>query len=213
MNDEERNKLTERWIDSALDHYTDAEPRPGYETRMLAAITAKRDERPRWRTLWMWAAMAAAVAVIVAVMALSVGRKSETPQVANSQGTGNREQGIEKVKPGTGNREPGTAEGTGNREQGTGKSVTLAGTRPHRSIPHTAIAPTGGSSTSVALASTPKQPQFPTPAPLNEQERLLLAYVRNTPQQEMETVIAQKRAFEKHVESLGTPEEQEKDDR
>jgi hypothetical protein len=74
----------------------------------------------------------------------------------------------------------------------------------------------------VVLAVAPKSPrpdaapklaQFPSPAPLNEQERLMLAYVRNTPQREIENVIAEKQAFQKLVDSLGVPEEQEKSDR
>ena len=67
----------------------------------------------------------------------------------------------------------------------------------------------------LTLASTaqPRQPKFPTPAPLTEQERLLLAYVRATPKAEIENVIAEKQAFQKHVDSLGVPEEQEKSNR
>jgi hypothetical protein len=65
----------------------------------------------------------------------------------------------------------------------------------------------------LASSNAPKQSQFPTPEPLSEQERLLLAYMRATPREEIDNVIAEKRAFQKHVDSLGVPEEQEKSDR
>jgi negative regulator of sigma E activity len=210
MNDDQKKKdeFAERWIDSALDRYSDAEPRPGFETRLLASIAAEREKRPRWRAMWMWAALGAAAAVLIAVIALNVSHR---------QNTGNA-QNIAKA-----NRPAGAS-----AQSTTGSSVAPT-VPPKRQRPQMAensgarqmashrrgITPQRKSGPRLALASTapPKQPQFPTPAPLSEQERLLLAYVRATPKAEIENVIAEKQAFQKHVDSLGVPEEQEKSDR
>src|ERR1700761_8576215 len=76
--------LAERWLDSALDRYTDAEPRPGFETRLLASVAAERSKRPRWNLRWHWIAIAATAAVAIAVLALSIVHRHEhaTPRVA-----------------------------------------------------------------------------------------------------------------------------------
>jgi hypothetical protein len=212
MNDDQKKKdeFAERWIDSALDRYSDAEPRPGFETRLLASIAAERERSPRWRGMWMWAALGAAAAVLIAVIALNVSHRQNTGNAQNIA-KANRPAGVSdqsttasSVTPPTrpeGER-PQMAENSGARQ--------LASHRPARR--GTAR---NTSEARLALASTaqPRKPQFPTPAPLSEQERLLLAYVRATSKQEIETVIAQKQAFEQEFNKLGVPEEQEKSDR
>jgi hypothetical protein len=211
MNDEQKKKdeFAERWIDSALDRYTDAEPRLGFETRLLASIEAEREKRPRWHAMWMWAASGAAVAVLIAVIALNVSHRqnpANTPNVAKanrSAGASGQsttaERGEATVLPK--GQSPHTSNHSGAQQVATYRPARRPTVRPTNQP-------------NLAVASTqPRQAQFPTPAPLSEQERLLLAYVRATPKEEIENVIAEKQAFQKHVDSLGVPEEQEKSDR
>jgi hypothetical protein len=211
MNDEQKKKdeFAERWIDSALDRYTDAEPRLGFETRLLASIAVERERRPRWHAMWMWAASGAAVAVLTALIVLSVSHrqntvsrqntaKSDPPSGASGQPT-TGERGGATVLPKS--QAPQTSDDAGAQQ--------VATYRPPR---RPTVRPTNQPSLTVA-STQPRQAQFPTPAPLSEQERLLLAYVRATPKEEIENVIAEKQAFQKHVDSLGVPEEQEKSDR
>jgi hypothetical protein len=198
MNDEDLNKFAYQWVDSALDRYTDAEPRPGYETRLLATIRAA--ERPGRRAWWIWAPVAAAAAVIIATIVLSTTHRdrSRVPDIANVTPTRTQSPSVPQQQPST---VPPTGE----------KTVTVARKRP--TTPHASVNEVQVVAVATNTTAPPKQPQFPTPAPLSEQERLLLAYVRNTPAQEIQTVIAQKEAFQRHVDSLGIPEEQEKDER
>jgi type VI protein secretion system component VasF len=198
MNDEQRDKSAERWLDSALDRYSDAEPRPGFETRLLATITCERERRTRKARLWTWAAVTvAAAAVVVIVVGLSMGRHTdERPAM------------VANTSPAAANEVP--PQPTPN----AGTTLTHAAGPDHsiarKPVPRIARPP---AVVAAANRSVPKQPQFPTPAPLSEQERLLLAYVRYTPKQEIEAVLEQKQAFEKHVDELGVPQEQEKNER
>ena len=193
---DDNDQSAERWLDSALDRYTDAEPRPGFETRLLASVATQREKQSRWRALWTWSALATTAAALIAVVALSVGRKHDsTPpqQVANGN-------------------PPAHVEANGTlpkaRETSPKRPMVAAVKAPRRNAPRHMQQPL-----LLASSNAPKQSQFPTPEPLSEQERLLLAYMRATPREEIDNVIAEKRAFQKHVDSLGVPEEQEKSDR
>jgi hypothetical protein len=204
MNNDERKQSADRWLDAALERYSDAEPRPGFETRLLASVAAERESKAPRRQIWMWAAVAAAAVVVV--LALTVSRISRqtpaTPMVANSH----QRQPSPAPEP---HPEVRANAATANANAPTPGERQLVASRPlHRTRP-------------VIVASANRQehgevirrPQFPTPAPLSEQERLLLAYVQSTPKHELESVIAQKQAFEQEFDKLGVPEEQEKSDR
>jgi len=148
----------------------------------------------------VWGALGAAAAVIIVVIALNVvpSDKSRVPEMAN-------------VTPAKTQSPSATQQPPSIPAPRVGNSVTVAHRRP--TVRHESPNSAHVVAAAVTPAATPKQPQFPTPAPLSEQERLLLAYVRNTPAQEIQTVIAQREAFQRHVNSLGVPEEQEKDER
>jgi hypothetical protein len=172
---------------------------------MLARVAEARERRPRWRTMWIWAAVAAA-AVVVLVVSLSVGRKSEVnaPPIARSNAPRNENTTSATAVP------PTTARPATTPNASAGERVASKRKMPAITKSETLMV---ASATGARSTAEPKQPQFPTPAPLNEQERLLLAYVQSTPKQEIETVIAQKQAFQEEFDKLGVPEEQEKRDR
>lgn len=192
MNNDEQNRSAERWLDAALERYSDAEPRPGFETRLLARVAAERESKTRRRPIWMWATVAAAAAVLFIV--LTVGR--------------------------TGHHTPNSPEIA--KSHPTAPSVTSA---PHPDVSATAAthtmpqARTTHAMRPVMVASakhhkgvaSPKHSQFPTPSPLNEQERLALAYVQRTPKQEIETVLAEKQAFQDLFYKLAVSEQEKSD--
>jgi hypothetical protein len=84
MNADERDQFVERWLDRALAHYSDAEPRAGFEGRILASLTAQEVERmPAWRGfIWIPAFCAATVALVGGVSLLwQTKRPSSNPSV------------------------------------------------------------------------------------------------------------------------------------
>jgi hypothetical protein len=67
MEPRDKNRL-DQWLDHALQHYGDAEPRPGLEARILANLAVSSDRVPA-RTRWAIAfASVAAIAVVAVVL-------------------------------------------------------------------------------------------------------------------------------------------------
>jgi hypothetical protein len=198
MNKDEQEKRAEQLLEAALKRYADAEPRPGLETRLLATIAAERPEREQnrgWRAWWTWAAVAA-VALIAIAITVAVTRESKQPLTrVIAQRAPVQQRPAPSVTP-------------SDQQQVAAVKVPTKGT-PR--APRITTAPVLVAHSSGRSAPAPKRPQFPTPEPLTEQERLLLAYARATPKLEIETVIAQREQFEKN--GFGVSEEQEKSDR
>jgi hypothetical protein len=193
MNNEERDdRSAERWLDAALERYSDAEPRPGFETRLLARVAAERESKTRRRPLWMWASIAAAAAVLVIVLTVGrFGHQTPASPIAKSHSMP-----TPSVTPAP--NPVVTANATPPTRPERGVSAVVHRLRP------------------VVVANSSEQPrkaQFPTPAPLNEQEQLALQYVQRTPRQEIETVLAQKQDFHDLFYKLAVSQEQEKSDR
>jgi len=170
MADQEKDKRMDEMLDSLLANYSSAEPRPGLETRILANLRdSEQPQQPAgrsWNFRWLWAG-AALAAVIVGVILLGGHGKEKSPQVVHDRPVPSQPQPPqtqEKVP----QRAPEMA--TVPRER-----------RPHRA-PTIAVVPNPG----LALGLRPAS--FPTPSPLSEQERLMLAYLTHTPHEE---IIAQ----------------------
>jgi hypothetical protein len=162
MTEHEQNGHLDKLLDSALSAYSAVEPGPGLETRILANLreAESREASRPWNFKWMWAG--AAVAAIL-VLALWMGRNHRTVQVKNVAHT-----------------QPSPAP-TRQAQQSTG-AVSPQATK-HRTQSHI---PSRRQNAELAVDRRP--PIFPTPVPLSEQERLMFAYLANTPKQE---VIAQ----------------------
>lgn len=167
MTDHDKDKHLDELLDSALSAYSSAEPRPGLETKILAQVreASGKAASPSRNWRWLWAGAVAAVAVLL--IALWMGRQVQSPtnNVVHTQEPPARH------SPKLENSPP----------------VTAANPPNQRRRQHGALRPQA-----VAMAA-PRQPVFPTPTPLSEQEKLLLSYYAHTPREEL---IAQSRPDE-----------------
>ncbi len=154
-NDEQLNDL----LDSLLSQYSDVEPRPGLETRVLARMAESRStSRPRRHGFdWRWTAAAAAVLMaIVAFLFYSRPARQATPPVTTVQ------------------QLPHTLPAA--------SSSRAADTHSPRSAAMVRRPVT--SRRQVATVEV-KREVFPSPEPLSDQEKLLLRYLSRTPNQEL----------------------------
>ena len=71
----DKEKQLDYLLDSLLANYADAEPRPGFETRLRAVL---RGPKPAFCFRWLWAGAAAAV-MAVAIFAIYNSRLAELP--------------------------------------------------------------------------------------------------------------------------------------
>jgi hypothetical protein len=161
MTDTRHDEL-DRVLDAALAKYAAVDPRPGLEERVLANLGAEWQWVPN-RAWWRWSALAAVAAVAIVAIALAwrPGKPSH-PEIAKHPPT--LPQGA---------REPGA------------QIVSNDGGNQVRSHDHRPVRKTIArrSPTPVVTAGNPKLGEFPSPAPLSEQERLLRNYVAEYPEQ------------------------------
>ncbi len=75
MNSDDRERRVEQWLDTALSHYSDVQPRPGLERRILTNLEARQRVRRRWSS-WRWAP-AFAVLILAAALVWITGRPEE----------------------------------------------------------------------------------------------------------------------------------------
>src|SRR6267142_2878621 len=78
-----RDERLEAMLDSMLSAYSDAQPRPGLETRVLATLRAQEGPREsaRWNIQWLWSigSVAAAAALLFAVWLWQAARTPALP--------------------------------------------------------------------------------------------------------------------------------------
>jgi hypothetical protein len=155
----------DRVLDAALAKYSAVAPRAGLEERVLANIRAER-ARSADRAWWRWS-VAGALAVVIAVAALAwrASRASHPAVVLRPSSTtpSLQRSGMEMASNNGGNE---------SREQ-------------KRAV-HKKLGPQARGS---AVVAGPKLDQFPSPAPLTEEELALARYVRQFPGEA--TLIAQ----------------------
>src|ERR1700730_10688108 len=75
----------DRWLEAGLRRYASAEPRPGLEGRLLAAIRAQENRPASWRR--RWGLVLVVVAMVIVAVPLFVHRRVSKPvhvEVANS---------------------------------------------------------------------------------------------------------------------------------
>jgi hypothetical protein len=152
----------ERELEAALAKYAAAEPRAGLQQRVIASLRARR-RRQRQGQLLLWPVIAA-MAAVVAIAAVSMMHRSSntTPDLtaipAESQ---------YRTVPERTHAAESEMRVTAGREHRVASEGSVK-----RAEPRVRFA----ESTAVELN------QFPSPEPLSEQEKLLLRYVRDDPE-------------------------------
>src|SRR5205807_1861717 len=70
MAEQDKNRDLDNLLDSLLASYSDAQPRPGLETRIMAQLRTEtaRKKSNRWSLSWMWAGAAATVLALAVVL-------------------------------------------------------------------------------------------------------------------------------------------------
>ena len=172
METHDRDQLDDL-LDGALKQYGSVEPRAGLEGRVLARLTA--EERATRREQWRWASPVAGFACLLAVVVwIGTEGKKEPPPHVRTQ--------IAKIV-----AEQNQAKPTGIRQQ-PGKASSPGTHAVRKSSPRVANA-------------APRLAKFPSPRPLGEQERLLVAYVSDFPEQAAESAQEQAKQ-EKDLEAM-----------
>lgn len=169
-----KEQKIDRWLDAALKQYGAAHPSPGLEARVLVTVRAEMQHVPTRRKLWALAVASATAAAIIAVWLAS-----STSQGRNGQAT------LTSPPVSANHGKKPEAKTTALAGAGKGTVGLKSRRRTYLSIKH-------------AAAQRPKFDQFPSPRTLSQEDKLLLMYVRQTPRDELASVIAQ----EKNVSDL-----------
>jgi hypothetical protein len=182
MAEQDNERRMDQLLDSLLAGYSDAGPRPGFESRLLANLReqATPQRSPAWGRIWAWTGITTAAAALAVILAVSYfGRQvPRTAPVANHS--------------------PAPVPQPMRKPSAPQQVVAV---KAHHRKPVQRLVPT-------AVTAEVRQEVFPTPTPLSEQERFLLKYLTRTPKRE---VIAQSRAEKSATEEAfagATPEVQ-----
>jgi hypothetical protein len=156
MRDDKPDQFVDDLFEASLKQYRGEEPRSGLEMRILAGVrTRERAARRRWLG---WAAAVCAGILAVIALTLHFARaplRQPTPSASlSSKGSGTHRAPLRSATP------PATVSQLqpGLRLRGSG-------------------GPAHGPKEKPGVRATKRPEQFPTPYPLTEQEKLLLAYL------------------------------------
>ncbi len=167
--DSRGDKFVDKLLDAGLARYSATEPRPGLEQRLLAGLRAAA--RPsRWLD-WRWVGALATAAVAVAVLAVFFLRQQPLP---------------EPPPPAVANAPAPVPVPTAAPSPEAVQPSRMAKATVRRTTPNV----------EQARAEAPRLETFPAPAPLSEQERLLLLFARQAPQEAVLMAQARNRPTE-----------------
>jgi hypothetical protein len=173
MDPTNRKNDVDEWLDSALGQYSNAQPRAGLESRILANLQAER-RRLAERKRWWWASagtMAAAAAIALAVW---LGHTSNRHSPNEPSLTAKHDaQSVPRTQV-----SPEVHPITPPTQYEDEKDCVVMGLFPveaRRSPAHRHQA-------TEVRSDEPRLAQFPAPAPLSDQEKLLARYVEQFPQ-------------------------------
>ncbi|MCU1286419.1 MAG: hypothetical protein JWO13_2769 [Acidobacteriales bacterium] len=160
MNNDRKQKMLDDLLDGALAEYSNVEPRAGLEHRIVAGLAGR--EQGKWRG-WKWTAAFAAACVLI--VAMFVAREMTAPQMIVTKTPEVKKDSL-----------PGITIAKNPIALAHDRSLEQAQrTKPKATPPHE----------SQKRSTVAKQQTFPAAAPLSEQERLLFAYLRRTPREEI----------------------------
>ncbi len=172
------NDRLDRELDAALSQYAVVEPRAGLEERVLANLRAEQ-EHAAARGWWRWPALGVAAAVLIVAAASLM-------WIEGMWRPGKPAPDITARRPATtsqGSKQPGTRIASNDASRSVRPTVSAVVKRPARHGVHPPQA---------IVANGPRLDQFPSPRPLSEEERLLVRYVHDFPQDAV--MIAQAQA-------------------
>jgi len=176
----DRNPILDNLLDSGLKQYCQVLPRTGLETRVLVNLRAAQGDRgARPRTWW-----AIAVTVALCAFAACVLFMIRTP--SNNPALG---------------LPPSAIDTTSQRQLGPVATNPV----PASTLSAGSKLGTGVRSRSrVALVSVqPRLEQFPSPAPLSEQEEMLVRYIRERPHEAALLARAQAELLKQDLQQFG----------
>ncbi|HET7214063.1 MAG TPA: hypothetical protein VFL79_10775 [Terriglobia bacterium] len=160
---EDNGRFVDELLDSALAHRRDSEPRAGLEGRILARVRAASREGGRKLSRKFWLAVAATAAVVALIAIYSANRShGPVPQASRTANAVPAPPPREALKA---NAEPTPAIGPATAVVEP-KRIARRERKPSRRV---------------EAHHWPSQ--FPTPAPLSQEEKALVRYVQQTPPQ------------------------------
>lgn len=150
-------------LDAALKRYGEIEPRAGLEGRVLARLA--QENHTNWRRAWAWPSAAAFACLLAVVAWIGIVGRRERPNIDR--------QAAKIVK----------------REN----QLEIGAVRPRINDTRSAEKHSARKGPQHARHTTPRLEQFPSPRPLSEQEKLLVAYASEYPKQAAEVAQEQGR--------------------
>jgi hypothetical protein len=162
MAEQDKDRKLDNLLDSMLARYSDAQPRPGLETRVMAQLREQAGRKKSWKWSLRWTcagAMAAALVTVVFIVRLERPIESPEPPVFHADWSLLHHSDPSVIQP-----PPASS------------SVTTAQRNGHAPQPR---------HQELAVAADTRPDVFPTPAPLSDQEKLLLRYLARTARHEI----------------------------
>lgn len=174
MHDEKPDRFVDDLLEASLKHYHGEEPRQGLEKRILAGVRTRERAGLRRSVVWVLAACAGILTAIALTLHVALGpRRQPIPRASLPP----KESGVERTPleaatppaQGMASRQeprlrPGRPSSAGARDRGP-RLVPGAMEKPRTAQP------------AVRATRHARPEQFPTPLPITEEEKLLLAYV------------------------------------
>ncbi len=182
------NGKFDREINAALAKYTAVEPRAGLDARVLANLRAEQ-HHASVRVGWRWPALGATAAVLI-VAAVSFMWRTGKPTPNTSRHQPQTRMQSDKQ---TGTRI--AANHTGSPARASVNTVT-AKAATEKPAKH------GVRVRQAVAASGPRLDHFPSPRPLTKEEKLLVRYVQDFPQEAV-MIAKEQTEFEQEMEKLG----------
>ncbi len=180
MNPMDREREIEQWMSAALGQYGNVEPRTGLENRVLTNLQSERNRLASQRRWWWATGTVAAAAAIVATVWWG-------------------EFGIGRVPAKTVTVTVAHQESTGVPEQPMHPSQDDGPKQIRR--PRVEMQPRRDSDP----VRAPKLEQFPSPAPMNAQEKMLALYVQEFPQRAALIARTQTDLRKQNEREMGAP--------
>lgn len=187
MEDHRDSQFVDELLDAGLAQYRGVEPRPGLENRILAQLHAEQKASP-WLA-WAWR-MGAGLLAAGIILALVLQARRQRPHVPVSVTESSRPAPAVASEHGRDAR--ATARQSSGPRHNTGSADLALGSAD---LAHPLVGPNGppgrAGRASFETASGrraarpyrgPRRDVFPSPAPLSEEEKLLLSYVRQLPE-------------------------------